>query len=68
MKHPDKIYNVSQTQLSIARFYGGINYNGVYYEYDLKDDTLTRGDLVIEKSQIKVLKQTQTQHQDKLGF
>lgn len=28
---PDEIHNPQFTQLSIARFYGGIKYNGAYY-------------------------------------
>lgn len=28
---PERIYNWLQTQLSVARFYGGIKYNGVQY-------------------------------------
>lgn len=41
MNHPEKIYNVSQSQLSIARWSGGIIYNGKYYRYDAKEDSLT---------------------------
>lgn len=39
---PEIIYNVSQTQLSIARYYGGIKYNGHMYIYNPKDDTLIK--------------------------
>lgn len=28
---PDEIHNPQHTQLSIARHYGGINFNGIYY-------------------------------------
>jgi hypothetical protein len=42
MEHPEIIYNVSQSQLSIARHYGGITYNGVEYVYNPADDTLTK--------------------------
>ena len=41
---PERFYNVSGTQLSIARYYGGIKFNGVYYIYDPETDTLTRED------------------------
>lgn len=41
MEKPKVIYNVSHTQLSIARHYGGINYNGSHYIYNAADDTLT---------------------------
>ena len=45
MKKPERIYNVSQTQLSIARYYGGIKFNGANYHYDAQSDTLTRMDI-----------------------
>ena len=49
MNRPDRIYNVSQTQLSIARHYGGIEYNGANYHYDAQSDTLTRTDIWKER-------------------
>jgi hypothetical protein len=45
MNRPERFYNVSQTQLSIARHYGGIKYNGADYHYDAESDTLTRMDV-----------------------
>ena len=42
MQAPETIYNVSQSQLSIAKHYGGIKYNGVEYVYNPADDTLTK--------------------------
>ena len=44
---PDRIYRVSLTQLSIARHYGSIRYNGALYWYDADadTDTLTRDDV-----------------------
>jgi hypothetical protein len=45
-EHPEKIYNVSMGQLIIARYYGGINYNGRAYIYNPEDDTLTREDVL----------------------
>lgn len=42
---PEIIHNVSTTQFSIARHYGGCTINGVYYLYDPRDDTLTREDV-----------------------
>ena len=42
---PEHIYNVSRTQFSIARHYGGCKVNGVYYHYDPGSDTLTREDV-----------------------
>lgn len=51
--NPEKIYHVSQTQLSIARFYGGCTYNGDTYLYNPEDDTLTRSDLLKKKDRRK---------------
>lgn len=45
MNIPERIYNVSKTQLSIARHYGGIKINGADYHYDEASDTLTRMDV-----------------------
>lgn len=45
MNRPERIYNVSQTQLSIARHYGCIKFNGADYHYDVESDTLTRMDV-----------------------
>lgn len=45
MNRPERIYNVSQTQLSIARHYGGITFNGEGYHYDCDTDTLIRMDI-----------------------
>jgi len=41
---PERIYNVSKTQLSVARFYAGCKINGIDYHYDAASDTLTRID------------------------
>jgi len=49
---PDKILNVSQTQFSIARHYGGITFNGVEYIYNPVEDSLTRADL-LRKPKVK---------------
>ena len=45
MNRPERIYNVSQTQLSMARFYGICKLNGADYHYDVESDTLTRMDV-----------------------
>ena len=45
MKKPERIYNVSHTQLSIARYYGGIRLNGAEYHYDAESDMLIRMDI-----------------------
>jgi hypothetical protein len=49
MSRPERIYNVSKTQLSIARFYGGCKFQGAYYHYDAESDTLTRMDVWKER-------------------
>ena len=41
----ERIYGVSHSQLSIARHYGGITFNGAEYRYDAASDTLTRMDV-----------------------
>jgi|GEM_PF-4724708 len=46
MKHaPERMYNISQTQLSIARFSGACIFNGARYVYIEKDDMLVRSDI-----------------------
>lgn len=37
----EKYYHVSQSQLSIARHYGGLSINGYFYIYNPEEDTLT---------------------------
>lgn len=43
---PYQIRNVSHGQLSIARHYGGCEFNAAQYVYDPTDDTLTRDDVL----------------------
>ena len=45
MKSPEEIHNVRNSQLSIARVYGGITYNGHHYHYDASRDALIRQDI-----------------------
>lgn len=45
IEKPERIYNVSATQFSIARHYGGCKVNGVNYQYDAASDTLIREDV-----------------------
>lgn len=45
MNRPEVIYHVSQTQLSVARHFGGCTFNGAEYHYDPETDTLTRMDI-----------------------
>lgn len=46
MNSPERYYNVSQTQLSVARHFGGCKVNGQHYAYDPTTDTLTRYDVL----------------------
>lgn len=38
--------NVSMTQMSIARHYGGLKINGKFFIYNPKDDSLIREDVI----------------------
>ena len=51
MNAPEKIYGWMDSQLSIARFYGGINFNGHSYVIDESDPKrpLVRKDLKPKK-------------------
>lgn len=51
MKTPAEIHNVSNSQLSVARYYGGINYNGQHYHYDASQDALIRQDIWFARMQ-----------------
>ena len=53
MEAPPKLYRISQTQLSIARHYGGCIFQGNNYVYNTKDDTLTREDIWKEEHKKK---------------
>ena len=44
-ERPERIYHVSQTQFSVARYYGKCKINGADYHYDDYSDTLTRMDI-----------------------
>lgn len=43
---PEEIHNVSMGFFSIARYYGGIKFQGVYYAYDPTRDVLVRDDVL----------------------
>lgn len=62
--NPEKIYNISQTQLSIAAYYGGCTYNGSRYVYNPIDDTLTREDVLKGKVPKKIKKLSETEWDD----
>ena len=59
------IANVSMTQFSVARFYGGCKYNGKYFVYNPTDDSLIREDVIAKLSNYlkpkksKLVKQSQ---------
>jgi hypothetical protein len=61
MNAPDKIYGWLDTQLSIARFYGGITFRGHSYVIDMADpkQPLVRQDLLVKnkpkKNKVKKL-------------
>jgi hypothetical protein len=38
--------NASMSQFSIARYYGGINFNGHEFIYNQEDDSLIRADVL----------------------
>lgn len=68
-KTPFIIQNVSMTQLSIARHYGGITYNGDAYTYNPKTDELIRNDFLKWKQrQGKAKKTDPAQPQPDLAF
>ena len=48
---PERIYGVSQSQFSVARYYGGCKFAGETYHYDANADSLVRMD--IWRQQIK---------------
>ena len=43
---PEEIFHVGMSQFSIARYYGGIRFNGREYVYDPSRDALVRDDVV----------------------
>lgn len=61
MNAPEKIYGWMDSQLSIARFYGGINFQGHYYAIDMADPDhpLVRQDLKKSKKETKKVERTE---------
>ena len=43
---PFAIRGVTQTQFSIARYYGGCKFNGAHYTYFAESDELVRDDVL----------------------
>lgn len=76
--NPERFYRVSKTQLSIARYYGGITYNGDYYYYLPFLDELVRSDVFdanekarvdwekAEKAKYEKLKEAEDARQERL--
>jgi hypothetical protein len=61
-KTPFGVTNVSMTQLSIARYYGMINFNGYKYIYYPDTDELIRDDVMKWKAkQLKAKHKTQNE-------
>lgn len=50
---PERYLNVSQTQLSIARYYGGAKVFGHNYTYDPTNDSLIRDDVLRREQKAK---------------
>jgi hypothetical protein len=52
---PEKIYNWIDSQLSIARYYGGCTYNGKSYQIDMQDPDrpLVRSDVLQREAKQK---------------
>lgn len=46
MNRPEEIHNVSQSQFSVARHYGGCTFSGAHYTYDADRDVLVRDDIL----------------------
>lgn len=46
MSQPEEIHNVSQSQFSVARHYGGCTFSGAHYTYDAERDVLVRDDIL----------------------
>ena len=49
MTAPEEIHNVSQSQFSVARHYGGCTYMGQAYIYDTGQDRLIRRDVYLAR-------------------
>ena len=45
MKAPEEIHGISNSQLSVARHFGGCRYAGASYHYDAIRDALVRMDI-----------------------
>ena len=52
MSNPERIHHWQHTQLSIARFYGGITYNGAHYRIAVNEPgmPLVRADVLAREA------------------
>lgn len=64
MDSPERITGVSVSMFSVARYYGGIVFNGEEYRYDYATDTLIRLD--VWKRENKRVKNKKVQ-EEKIG-
>lgn len=55
---PFQIHGVSHGFFSVARHYGGANYNGAHYVYDPTTDILTRADVLKRVQTMRRAKRT----------
>lgn len=64
---PERIYGVSQSMFSIARYYGGCKAYGETYHYDAATDSLVRMDIWREqiKKQYNVADDYEKQEREK---
>ena len=53
MTEPKKIYNWQDSQLSIARHYGGISFNGVHYYIAYAEEGQPLVEMIIKKKEKK---------------
>ena len=56
---PERYFNVTESQLSISRFYGGCKFGGHSYIYDPDKDELIRDD--IHKKEQNAIKKQQAE-------
>ena len=69
MTNPERIYGWLDSQLSLARFYGGITFNGVSYviDYDDPQQPLVRQDVLeAERKAKKKITKTKLQVNDEM--
>ena len=53
MTEPKKIYNWQDSQLSLAKYYGGISFNGVHYYIAYAEEGQPLVEMIIKKKERK---------------